>query len=362
MKVHGMVAVVIAACTAALSQPTSAIEFYDSTGTDASARLGWRGPSGTGTFFVQSPVGVDAVTVTGGGMAVSGDLQAATLAGDGSRLTNIPRPAGLDSLLRTKSDTGHTHSPLGLSPNSITSAEIADSAVSDRKIRSVSASKLTGTIPTNALDPSLGDLADGSLSGTRVHPDFGSQEIRSRGALALLEAGTTSNGYMLWAQNDIANSLRRFQLAYVRNNAWSGALLDAVVRDDDTTMHVYGNMSIHRGVLTASVSSPSDARLKTNIAPIREAVQKVSRLRGVTFDWVGGMAARPGFQARHDMGFVAQEVEQVLPELVRTEIDGYKSLAYQQITAVLVEAVKEQQAMIDALRAEVAELRNSRYH
>ena len=56
------------------------------------------------------------------------------------------------------------------------------------------------------------------------------------------------------------------------------------------------------------------------------------------------------------MGVIAQEVEAVLPELVAENSEGTKSVAYQKLTAVLIEAVKEQQKQIDELKAKVDEL------
>jgi hypothetical protein len=95
----------------------------------------------------------------------------------------------------------------------------------------------------------------------------------------------------------------------------------------------------------------SDARLKQNVATIDGALEKCLKLRGVRFDW------RP--EARRngaEIGFLAQEVEQVLPECVGTAKSGDKGVAYASMTALLVEAVREQQAEIVALRARVESL------
>ena len=56
------------------------------------------------------------------------------------------------------------------------------------------------------------------------------------------------------------------------------------------------------------------------------------------------------------MGLIAQEVEKVIPELVRTDKEGYKAVSYEKLTAVLVEAVKEQQKQNDQLKARVGAL------
>ena len=79
-------------------------------------------------------------------------------------------------------------------------------------------------------------------------------------------------------------------------------------------------------------------------------------LRGVQFEWNLEEYPDNGFREGKQIGLIAQEVEEVLPELVRTDNDGYKSLEYEKITAVLVEAIKEQQKQIEALKAAVAAL------
>ena len=56
------------------------------------------------------------------------------------------------------------------------------------------------------------------------------------------------------------------------------------------------------------------------------------------------------------MGLIAQEVETVLPELVHEDKEGYKHIRYQQVTALLVEAIKEQNAMIQKLSEKLAAL------
>lgn len=91
----------------------------------------------------------------------------------------------------------------------------------------------------------------------------------------------------------------------------------------------------------------SDERLKKNIAPIANALDIVKNLTGVTFEWKA--------DGEKSLGFIAQDVESVLPELVKGE--EMKSVAYGNITAVLVEAIKEQQKQIDELRAELDALK-----
>jgi hypothetical protein len=114
---------------------------------------------------------------------------------------------------------------------------------------------------------------------------------------------------------------------------------------------------VPRGVNTVNfdypIVQPSDSRLKDNITPISTPVEKIKALSGVEFDWNSGEQV-----GTHDVGLIAQDVEAVLPEAVTTQEDGYKNLAYTKVIPLLVEAMKEQQTMIEALRAEIELLKN----
>jgi len=92
----------------------------------------------------------------------------------------------------------------------------------------------------------------------------------------------------------------------------------------------------------------SSQRWKTNVRTIDHAMDKVAQLRGVYFDWQE--------QGKHDIGLIAEEVGHVIPEVVDYEANGTDAtaLAYDRLVALLVEAVKEQQARIDELEQTVA--------
>jgi hypothetical protein len=106
-----------------------------------------------------------------------------------------------------------------------------------------------------------------------------------------------------------------------------------------------GNLTCS-GDITA-YGSPSDARLKTIKEVIQKPLEKVMSLNGYRFDWnkVNEMT-----NIKDDVGVIAQEVAQVLPELARTNDNGFMSVRYQGLTALLIEAVKEQQKQIEELK------------
>ncbi|MBK9273933.1 MAG: tail fiber domain-containing protein [Flavobacteriales bacterium] len=104
-----------------------------------------------------------------------------------------------------------------------------------------------------------------------------------------------------------------------------------------------------------SWSTSSDLRLKKNVAPLTGSLNTLLGLRGVTFEYKDPAAIQelPGTR----IGFIAQEVEQVLPDWVE-EVDGYKRLTIRGFEALTVEALRELKAENAGLRAEVEALRD----
>ena len=97
------------------------------------------------------------------------------------------------------------------------------------------------------------------------------------------------------------------------------------------------------GDITAFYSS--DERLKDNIKPIPDALEKVISISGNTFDW-NSSSSHTG----RDVGVIAQEIEKVLPEIVTTRDNGYKAVQYEKIVPLLIEAIKELKNEIDELK------------
>ena len=94
--------------------------------------------------------------------------------------------------------------------------------------------------------------------------------------------------------------------------------------------------------------------MKRNVSTIGGALGKVLKLRGVYYNWNAKEAAKLGNQ--REMGMIAQEVENVIPEVVGTNETGMKSLDYPKLVAVLVEAVKELNAKIQRRTSDNAAL------
>ena len=96
------------------------------------------------------------------------------------------------------------------------------------------------------------------------------------------------------------------------------------------------------GTIRGNNVSPSDIRWKEEIAPFDDALERVTQLQGVTFQWND-----PSRGEGPQIGIIAQDVEPIFPEVVSTDSEGYKSVAYDRLVAPLIEAVKELKAEND---------------
>mgnify|MGYP001217557674 CR=1 FL=1 len=158
--------------------------------------------------------------------------------------------------------------------------------------------------------------------------------------------GGTADDVKTVATNTNAN----FYLTFVNSNNTT-ATAETVYTSDG----LYVNPSTDAIYATGNIISyaSSDRRLKDNLTPIANATEKIGKLTGYEFDWNDKQSDFEG----HDVGVVAQEVEEVLPEVVVERKDGYKAVNYEKIVALLIEGMKEQQAEIDALKEEIKNLK-----
>jgi len=100
---------------------------------------------------------------------------------------------------------------------------------------------------------------------------------------------------------------------------------------------------------------PSDVNLKKNVEEIPNALEKVLQLRGVSFEWI----EENKDNNKKNLGLIAQEVEKIFPEVVVTDnTTGLKALEYGNLISPLVEAMKEQQEQIEALKKEIENLKS----
>jgi hypothetical protein len=117
------------------------------------------------------------------------------------------------------------------------------------------------------------------------------------------------------------------------------------------TLVLQGNISapapaadIYATVMADSFNSASDVRLKKNVVPLEGALDKIDAIRGVQYHWIDTEQSES-----RQVGVIAQEIQAVYPELVMEGGNGYLSVDYPKLTAVLIESIKELKAMAMAL-------------
>jgi hypothetical protein len=96
---------------------------------------------------------------------------------------------------------------------------------------------------------------------------------------------------------------------------------------------------------TGDVIAFSDQRVKENIVTLSNSLEKVKQLRGVSYNKIG--------EEEKKIGVIAQEILEVLPEVVQQDNNGMYSVAYGNIVAVLIESIKEQQTRIESLETQL---------
>ena len=124
-------------------------------------------------------------------------------------------------------------------------------------------------------------------------------------------------------------------------------------------------MRIHDKILTGGdikaggdviAYASSDRNFKDNLVKIEAPLDKINKLSGYYFNWNDSQTSYEA--GTRDIGVVAQEVEEVIPEIVNTRKDGHKAVRYEKMVALLLEGIKEQQGTIEQLKDRLNKLEN----
>jgi hypothetical protein len=113
-----------------------------------------------------------------------------------------------------------------------------------------------------------------------------------------------------------------------------------------------------RPVAPGTPNSSSDRRFKKNISTVSGALQKLSKLNPVNYDWRQDEFEHKGFSDKKQWGFIAQEIKEIFPELVGKDDEDFLTLNYQGFVPLLTKAVQEQQEEIDSQQKEIDALKS----
>ena len=167
-----------------------------------------------------------------------------------------------------------------------------------------------------------------------------------------------------WRAGRVGYNETNDRLFVIGNGYYIG---NSISYSDALIIYKSGDMTVNGKITHSGLVGPSDIRLKKDIQTLNGALDKVLQLRGVSFYWKNKeeMAAAKGkdinnfsygFGPEKQIGVIAQEIEKVVPELVVTDNDGFKAVKYENLTPLLIEAIKEQNKKIEELEAKLKEM------
>ena len=120
-----------------------------------------------------------------------------------------------------------------------------------------------------------------------------------------------------------------------------------------------GDMVIAGKFTSNGIKETSDGRFKKNVTGISNALSTILNLEGVTYNWRTEEFPERSFTTEMEYGVIAQQIEKFVPELVSTDENGYKSVQYSHMVPLLLEAIKEQQDIINSQSKELGVLKAS---
>ncbi|WP_296622100.1 tail fiber domain-containing protein [Marivirga sp.] len=197
-----------------------------------------------------------------------------------------------------------------------------------------------------------GDQGWGNFNGKiDVRDTLGNQSITLDGTTGIgsfqnVAVGSQTNGIIhLYGEDNTAIDNLRLQLE-VRPDGFGSSHAFIAMKDDsvNTTITLNGSTGVINAV---TVNQTSDKRYKKGITTLDNSLENTLKLRGASYYWKDQNKSQ-----KRQIGVIAQEVEEVYPEFVHTNQEGYKSVNYAQMTAVLIEAIKELNAKVENLEKE----------
>lgn len=171
--------------------------------------------------------------------------------------------------------------------------------------------------------------------------DSGTLTVGGGGQFGALQLTNPTGGFTIFIGVDQQQQEARVLLG--GGNIGLNGLVALADSAGNSTVELRGSNGSIRCV---DLTETSDVRLKEDVAPLLNTLDGITALQGVRYQWKHENYSGPESSEDFKIGFIGQEVASVFPELVATDAEGYISLNYSRLTAVLVEAIKEQQQLI----------------
>jgi hypothetical protein len=267
-------------------------------------------------------------TVRAANFISNSSITGATIGNTGTLLTGTLQTAAQPSITSVGTLTGLTVTGLISVPDAV-GAGVAG------KITVNAQPYITSIGTLSSLTVSSGAV---SLSGASSVTLGAVGSVKITGGTSGQYLQTDGSGNLTWASiTGTNNQIAYFSsgtLAGTNNFTWNGS-----------TLYVNGALNV-TGDVTAFYSS--DKNLKTDIVVIDRALDKVSLIKGVTFNWNDKAEGKD--TSRREAGVIAQDLEKVLPEAVITRDNGVKAVDYDKIIPLLIEAIKDLKAEVEALK------------
>ena len=257
-----------------------------------------------------------------------------TLLASATASGTLTLPAATDTLVGKATTDTLTNKTISGSSNTL--SNIANASLTNSSVTVTAGTGLSGggavSLGGSITLTNAGVTSNVAGSGISVSGATGAVTITSTDTLDTVSSRGASTGNAITLTNATASSSKT-----------TGALIVTGGVGISGALYVGGEVTAYA----------SDAALKTNVVAIDNALSKVEAIRGVSYDWnAEGQAL--GLGTDKQIGVIAQEVEAVLPELVvQSAHEGYKTVKYDKLTALLIEAVKDLSAKVKTLEAQL---------
>ena len=204
----------------------------------------------------------------------------------------------------------------------------------------VAVSTAKNVIPLSGFGSAQSDVSMGNFKLINLSDPTADQEAATKKYVDLGLAAATAAGKDNLG-NHQADANLKMSMYSLSNDGLAGKGL---------SFDISGNANFGQDVtVNGNFYTPSDYRLKTNIATLTRVIEKINQIRGVKFTYKDEHKYASGLK----IGVIAQELQKVFPEMVTTGKDGYLKVDYTQLTGMLIQAVKEQQEELEEIKLQL---------